>query len=125
MTDRKHPTGAPWRNFYLCGALELREGLPETGTAFQASEGMARGMPIENLFQTMAVRLNGPAADGVELAINLDFTDLDRRYLLAIEHSVLHYFPDRQADAPDAAETATRPAAQTLGTVCMLSGLRS
>ena len=94
---------APWRNFYLCGALELREGLPETGTAFQASEGMARGMPIENLFQTMAVRLNGPAADGVELAINLDFTDLDRRYLLAIEHSVLHYFPDRQADAPDAA----------------------
>jgi alkyl sulfatase BDS1-like metallo-beta-lactamase superfamily hydrolase len=98
---------APWRNFYLCGALELRDGLPETGTRFAASEGMARGMPIDNLFETMAVRLNGPRADGVRLALNLQFTDLDRTYLLSIDNAVLHAFPDRCADAPDAALTTT------------------
>ncbi len=93
---------APWRNFFLSGALELRHGLPATGTAFAASEGMARGMPIENLFQTMAVRLNGPKADGVRLAINLDFGDLRRRYLLIIDNSVLHAFPDKRSDTADA-----------------------
>ena len=92
----------PWRNFFLSGALELREGLPQTGTRFAASEGMARGMPLQNLFQTMAVRLNGPKADGVELALNLDFTDIGKRYLLCIENAVLHAFPDRNAEAPDA-----------------------
>ncbi|MEQ8861128.1 MAG: alkyl sulfatase dimerization domain-containing protein [Pseudomonadales bacterium] len=98
---------APWRNFFLCGALELRHGLPETGTAFAASEGMARGMPLENLFQTMAVRLNGPKADGVRLALNLTFTDVEQRYLLSIDNSVLHAFPDKRSDTADASLTTT------------------
>ncbi len=98
---------APWRNFFLCGALELRDGLPETGTAFAASEGMARGMPMENLFQTMAVRLNGPKADGVQLALNLRFTDLERSYLLSIGNSVLHAFADKHSDTADASLTTT------------------
>ncbi len=98
---------APWRNFYLSGALELRRGLPQTGTAFSASEGMARGMPVDNLFQAMAVRLNGPKAEGVRLALNLTFTDLDRRYLLAVGNGVLHAFPDRHAEDADAGLTCT------------------
>jgi alkyl sulfatase BDS1-like metallo-beta-lactamase superfamily hydrolase len=98
---------APWRNFYLCGALELRHGLPRTSRAFAASEGMARGMPVDNLFDTMAVRLNGPRAEGVRLYLNLHFTDLDRRYLLTIENSVLHSFPDKQSDGADAQLTVT------------------
>lgn len=96
---------APWRNFYLSGALELRHGLPESGSAFNASEGMARGMPIDNLFQTMAVRLNGPKADGVRLHLNLNFTDLKRQYLLAIDNCVLHAWPDKQSDSADAGLT--------------------
>jgi alkyl sulfatase BDS1-like metallo-beta-lactamase superfamily hydrolase len=91
---------APWRNFYLCGALELREGLP-SGSAFGASEGMARGIPLYNLFQTMAVRLNGARADGITLNINIDFVDGDRT-LLTIENSVLHAFIGKQHDSPTA-----------------------
>jgi alkyl sulfatase BDS1-like metallo-beta-lactamase superfamily hydrolase len=98
---------APWRNFYLCAAQELREGLPETGTAFGASEGMARGMPLDNLFQTMAVRLNGPAAEGIRLALNLTFTDLEQRYLLSIDNSVLHAFAGRQSKEADAGLSLT------------------
>jgi len=91
---------APWRNFYLCGALELREGLPP-GSEFGASEGMARGIPLYNLFQTMAVRLNGARADGITLNINIDFNDADRT-LLTIENSVLHAFIGKQHESPTA-----------------------
>ncbi len=96
---------APWRNFFLCGALELRHGAPRSESGYQASEGIARGMPLENLFQTMAVRLNGPKADGVRLHLNLSFPDLDQRYLLSVQNSVLNAFSDKGVDAPDATLT--------------------
>ena len=63
---------------------------------------MARGIPLENLFQAMAVRLNGPKAETTRLTLNFRFTDLDKDYLLQIDNAVMHAFPDRVADAPDA-----------------------
>ena len=95
---------APWRNFYLSGALELRHGLPET-RAFQASGGIAAGMPIENFFQVLAVRLLPAAVAGRRIRLQLHFSDLDCSYLLVIENSVLNYFKDRLDDAADAALT--------------------
>lgn len=90
----------PWRNFYLCGALELRQGLPK-GAAFGATASMAKSMPLENLYQTMAVRLNGPSADGLVIHLNLDFTDSEPT-LLSIENSVLHAFTGKQHQKPNA-----------------------
>jgi alkyl sulfatase BDS1-like metallo-beta-lactamase superfamily hydrolase len=89
---------APWRNFYLCGALELRNGL-KPGAKFSATESMAKAMPIYNLFQTLAVRLNSKKADGLILHINLNFTD-QAPMQLSIENSVLNAFPDKQHPAP-------------------------
>ena len=91
---------ASWRNFYLCGALELRQGLPK-GSAFGATASMAESIPMENMFQTMAVRLNGPRAEGLVLNINLQFNDTEET-LLSIENSVLHAFPGKQHDSPSA-----------------------
>ncbi len=91
----------PWRNFYLCGALELREGLPK-GSAVRISAGMARGMPLTDLYKAMAVRLNSDAADQVSLTINLAFTDLPQPHLLQVKRSVLHGWENRQADDADA-----------------------
>ena len=91
---------APWRNFYLCGALELREGLPE-GSAFQASAGIAATIPLANLFQTLAVRLNADRVAGVTLDINLDFSDAPPT-LLSIDNSVLHAFENQVAEDADA-----------------------
>ncbi len=87
---------APWRNFYLCGALELRQGTPP-GSRYAASEGIARGMPLEQLFQVMAVRLNPQRADGLNLQINLHFAEPESQWLLSIGNSVLHAFPERQS----------------------------
>ncbi len=97
---------APWRNFYLSGAMELRADTPGTAS-FVANEGMARGMPIENLFQAMAVRLNGPKADGKKLHFNLHFPDLATSYLMVIENAVLHAFENRETDVPSAELTLT------------------
>ncbi|MBT5333897.1 MAG: MBL fold metallo-hydrolase [Gammaproteobacteria bacterium] len=89
---------APWRNFYLCGALELRQGLPET-KAFQASGGIAAGMPIENFFQTLAVRLLPTAADGLAVGILLKLTDMEDNYLITIKNSVFNYFKNKESAA--------------------------
>jgi alkyl sulfatase BDS1-like metallo-beta-lactamase superfamily hydrolase len=91
----------PWRNFYLSGALELREG-PPTGSNYAASAGMAGSIPLANLYQIMAVRLNADRADGVTLKINLAFNDSEHT-LLSIENSVLNAFSGRQSN--DAAAT--------------------
>lgn len=85
----------PWRNFYLTGALELRQGIPEPSPG-KMSPGMVQGLPLENVFQALAVRLNGPKAEGKRLIFNLDFTDLDQSYLLTIENSVLNAFVNKQ-----------------------------
>jgi len=95
---------AVWRNFYLCGALELRHPV-ESSTRFAPSAGMALGIPLDHIFRAMAVRLNGTRAAGTSLNINLNFTDLDQTYLLSVENAVLHAFADRSAEQPDAALT--------------------
>jgi alkyl sulfatase BDS1-like metallo-beta-lactamase superfamily hydrolase len=87
---------AVWRNFYLCGALELRAPVTST-TSYAPSPGTALRIPLDNVFKAMAVRLNGPRAAEVSLRFNLQFTDLDQPYLLSIENGVLHAFPERSS----------------------------
>src|SRR3546814_12072945 len=56
----------PWRNFYLTGAKELRDGVAQLPTPNTASPDIVRSMTPELFFDFLAVRLNGPAAAGVE-----------------------------------------------------------
>ena len=63
---------------------------------------MAGSIPLANLYQIMAVRLNADRADGVTLKINLAFNDSEHT-LLSIENSVLNAFTGRQSN--DAAAT--------------------
>ncbi|MBX3705743.1 MAG: MBL fold metallo-hydrolase [Pseudomonadales bacterium] len=90
---------APWRNFYLCGALELREGVPASSPA-RVHPGMADNMPLEDLFKAMAVRLNAERADGIRVSLALTLTAPDEAWLVTVNRSVLHAFPGRtDADA--------------------------
>jgi len=90
----------PWRNCYLSGALELRHGLPG-GSPAKMNENMVRGIPLENLFQALAVRLNGPKAAGKRFVFNINFTDLDVYYSMIVENAVLHAFPNKLESDPD------------------------
>ena len=48
-------------------------------------------MPVDMIFDSLAVRLNGPRADGTALAINWDFTDIDQQWVLGLDHGALHH----------------------------------
>jgi alkyl sulfatase BDS1-like metallo-beta-lactamase superfamily hydrolase len=91
----------PWRNFYLYGAFELRHSVPQGGSG-KMSEDMVRGIPLENIFQALAVRLNGPRAAGKTYVFNLNFTDLDESWVMQVENAVFNAFRNRQDPAPTA-----------------------
>jgi len=93
----------PWRDVYLTGALELRQGVQGPGIEPAAIAGLLRHLPPTLFFASMAARLNGPKADGKQMTLNFVFTDLDESYVLTIENAVLHH---RRA-APDPSATAT------------------
>jgi alkyl sulfatase BDS1-like metallo-beta-lactamase superfamily hydrolase len=94
---------APWRDIYLTGAYELRHGNPEEGIKISFMEGVLQQTPVEKFFDSMAVRLNGPDAEGVKSLINITFTDLQETHVLQIVNSVLHH--RKQAADPKATAT--------------------
>jgi len=92
----------PWRDEYLTGAYELRHGAPDQGLNIAMMEEVLRETPVQRFFDSMAVRLNGPDAEDVELSVNFVFTDLGERHLLTIRNALLHpkpAAPDQGADA--------------------------
>tara|TARA_R110000868_G_scaffold20217_6_gene85841 strand:+ start:8905 stop:10803 length:1899 start_codon:yes stop_codon:yes gene_type:complete len=92
----------PWRGFYLTAAMELRNPRgPATGPGL-AGAGQVRELPIEQLLDSLSVRLNGPKAGASYMAFNLTLTDTKDRYLLTLENAVLHHFKDRTDKNADA-----------------------
>jgi alkyl sulfatase BDS1-like metallo-beta-lactamase superfamily hydrolase len=81
----------PWRDVYLTGALELRQGAPKEGIGLANAADMLRATPVEEFFHVMAVTINGPKADGKSFVFNFDFTDLDETHVLTLENAVLHH----------------------------------
>jgi alkyl sulfatase BDS1-like metallo-beta-lactamase superfamily hydrolase len=92
----------PWRDVYLTGALELRQGAPKAGLNFENAKDMIRQTPVEQFFSVMAVMINGPRAEGRIFSLVIDFTDLEKQYRLDLENSVLHHHEVRSDAAADA-----------------------
>jgi len=99
---------AVWRNFYLTGAHELRNGAPTTGITRETMMDMLQHTPIENFLDAMTANLDGPKADGLTLSVNLDFSDVGVSHHLWIENAVLHHRPGK-SDAADATLVLTKP----------------
>jgi alkyl sulfatase BDS1-like metallo-beta-lactamase superfamily hydrolase len=91
----------PWRNFYLYGAFELRHGLPEEEPR-KLRINLIQGMPLENIFQALAVRLNGSKAEGKRYTFNLNFSDLETPWMMIVENAVFNAFCNRQDPNPTA-----------------------
>lgn len=91
-----------WRNFYLTGALELREGAPEKGMPRESLIEMLNQTPIDRFLEAMAASLNASKAEGKKLKINLIFSDTQQSFVLRLENSVLHHAkkaPEKDANA--------------------------
>ena len=100
---------APWRDVYLSGAYELRHGAPEEGISVAIMEGVLLKTPVQNFFESMAVRLNGPKAQGKKLDIKITFTDLNESYLLSLNNSVLRHKKVNKNTQADATLNLTQP----------------
>ncbi|MBC8346469.1 MAG: MBL fold metallo-hydrolase [Candidatus Marinimicrobia bacterium] len=93
----------PWRDNYLSGAFELRHGSIEKGFDIADMAGIFKHTPVSEFFNSMAVRLNGPKAEGKKVIVNVIFSDINESYTLTIENAVLHH---RQA-SPISSANAT------------------
>jgi alkyl sulfatase BDS1-like metallo-beta-lactamase superfamily hydrolase len=97
---------ATWRNVFLMGAKELREGVAEGGNPV-VSPDMVAGLADHQIFEAMAVRLDGPRAAEHTLTINWNFKGGDT-YVLQLSNGVLkHLVGDARAEA-DASLTVSR-----------------
>ncbi|MFE6965238.1 alkyl/aryl-sulfatase [Agromyces sp. NPDC057679] len=79
-----------WRNFFLSGATELREGNFGTPTVTNAPAIRAQLSP-EQLFDAVAITVDGPRAWDLSLAFEITLTDLDRSFRLTLRNGVLVY----------------------------------
>ncbi|MEW2353654.1 alkyl sulfatase dimerization domain-containing protein [Spirillospora sp. NPDC029432] len=98
-----------WRNFYLTGAMELREGVRPVPMSI--SGGMAAGLSVEQVFDSMAIRVNGPKAWDEHLTIDWDFTDTGDRYRMTLSNGALVHRRASEGDEDAGLTlTLTRPA---------------
>ncbi len=79
-----------WRNFYLSGATELREGSFGTPIATSAADLVAQLSP-EMFFDALAIQVDGPRAWDERLTIDVAFADDGARYRLTLANGVLTY----------------------------------
>lgn len=102
-----------WRNFYLSGATELREGRFGTPTA-TSSEDMIGQLTPELLFDAIAIQIDGPKAWDERLSIDVVLTDSGDRYRLRLANGVLTHTAASQSEPADATLTATARALPAL-----------
>jgi alkyl sulfatase BDS1-like metallo-beta-lactamase superfamily hydrolase len=102
---------AVWRNLYLVGAHELREGPPPAPRGRRvASADVARALSIEQLWDAMGTRLDGPRAWDTRIVIAWHFTDVQERWSVTVENGALSAVKGRLAPDAHAAVTLTRAA---------------
>ena len=94
-----------FRNAYLMGAQELRQGPPPPASSQVRARGLLMAMTVEQVFDTLAVRLKSEDVGGVSLATNWAFTDTGEQWVLGISNRTLFAVPGRQDT--DAAVTVT------------------
>jgi hypothetical protein len=104
---------ATWRSFYLTGALELREGAkpPPIG---DLGAGMAGALTIGQLFDSLAIRVDGPRAAGQPLIIDWEFSDTGTTVRLTLSNGALIQTVNPRREAA-AALTLRLSKAQLLG----------
>lgn len=81
---------ATWRNFFLSGAMELRDGNFGTATT-TTSLSMLTQLTPEQIFDTVAIRINGPRGWDLDVAIDVTFADASVNYRLTLRNGVLVY----------------------------------
>ncbi|MDL9935962.1 alkyl sulfatase dimerization domain-containing protein [Gordonia sp. ABSL1-1] len=99
---------ATWRGFYLSGAHELRHGI--TPPPINTSGGIATALSLEQLFDAIAIRIDGPRAATDAFVIRWTFTDSGTIVRSALSNGVLFQtYNPRTPIVADLAVELTKP----------------
>ncbi|WP_081863984.1 alkyl/aryl-sulfatase [Mycetocola saprophilus] len=79
---------ATWRNFYLAGALELREGSFGTPTR-SGTNSLTQYIHVSQILDALAIAIEAPRAWDLTLELDLAISDSDERHRLNLRHGVL------------------------------------
>ena len=99
---------ATWRNAYLFGAQELRQGMPKAPVRPPMPRETLAALRTGQLWDVLGVRLNGPKAEGKRIVLNWSFTDTSETFILNLENCALTYVAGAQAAEADAGFTLAR-----------------
>ena len=93
-----------WRNYYLTGAAELRNGVPQTNEIRTGNPELLKAVPTDKLFDAMAARFNPEKMDRDPYTVQFEFPDRGETISIEVNQSVA--FP-RMAAAEDPSATIT------------------
>lgn len=97
----------PWRNFFLMGAYELRNGPVGTPIASDSAD-IAAALTVEQLFDAIALRIDGPRAWSADITIDWRISDEDIVHRTHLRNGLLvHFDLDTDLPVPDATFTLT------------------
>lgn len=99
---------ATWRNAYLFGAQELREGMPKVLPRSPIPPEAISALRTSQFFDYLGVRLNGPKASGSHIVLNWRFTDTAETFVLTLENGALTQLAGRQSPSAHATLDLTR-----------------
>ncbi|MEV0096103.1 alkyl sulfatase dimerization domain-containing protein [Streptomyces sp. NPDC050738] len=103
---------AVWRNFYLTGAMELTDGV-KPAESNTTGPTMLMALSVDQLIDSVAIRINGPKAWDLKLSMDWSFPALGAVWHLTLQNGVLTYRSDAKAD-PGAGVTLTMTKPQLL-----------
>jgi alkyl sulfatase BDS1-like metallo-beta-lactamase superfamily hydrolase len=76
-----------WRNMYLSGAQELRNGV--TGGDFPVSLDMVAAIPTDMMFDSIATRIDPALIGAQRLTLNINLTDRNEKLAVSTSNAVL------------------------------------
>jgi len=96
-----------WRNEYLMGAFELRNGVPKVPGISTSSPDMVAAMSPDLLLDYLGVRINGPKAIGKHVLLNWKQPD-GGNYAVELRNGVIIYTEGKVLDKADATLTVDK-----------------
>ena len=82
--------------------------MPKAPPRAAMSRETLAALRTEQLWDVLAVRLNGPKAEGRHIVLNWKFADTDESFVLTLENCALIYSEGLQSAAADASFTLER-----------------
>jgi alkyl sulfatase BDS1-like metallo-beta-lactamase superfamily hydrolase len=98
-----------WRNFYLQAAAELRGPIARTAID-TTNPDMAMALTVEQVFDSLAIRINGPKAWDKTVCIDWTFTDLKKQVRLELSNGALIQTVPDDGEPAQLRVTLTKPA---------------